>query len=375
MLFSEIYGLADVKQTLIKSVNSNHVAHAQMFAGKKGTANLALALAFATYINCEDKQGDDSCGKCPSCTKMEKHIHPDVQYVYPNYKKSGKEADSHKALLQKSWREFLINSPYRTEHDWSQYITAENKQCIISVDDGRGIKQFLSLKAFEAEYKIVIIWMPERMNGSAANAILKNLEEPPEKTLFLLVTNDVEQNITTIISRCQTVVIPAFTDEELGMYLSDKMLLPQNEVEQLSLLADGDLHEAIRLHEKGTEEGVEEVFKEWMRLCYGVQFEKMVHQAEAFAKFSKDTQKMLFQVGLNMMRNILLMHGEVSDLVRAKDDDKVFVEKFSAVVTAQKVEDIVPLLNEAYFLLERNVNPKMIYLDLSFSITKIFKTS
>lgn len=374
MLFSEIYGLADVKETLIKSVNSNHVAHAQMFAGKKGSANLALALAYATYINCEDKQAEDSCGQCASCVKMAKHIHPDVQYVYPNYKKSGKEADAHKALLQKSWREFLIDSPYRTEHDWSQTIAAENKQCIISVDDGRGIKQFLSLKAFEAEYKIVIIWMPEKMNGSAANAILKNLEEPPAKTLFLLVTNDVEQNITTIISRCQTVIIPSFSDDELGMYLSNKMLLPDNEVEQLVLLADGNLHEAIRLHEKGTEEGLEEEFKEWMRLCYGVQFEKLVHKADAFSKISKDSQKMLFQVGLNMMRNILLTHGDVSDLVRAKEEDKVFVQKFSSVVTVQKVEDIVPLLNEAYFLLERNVNPKMLYLDLSFSITKIFKS-
>ncbi len=374
MLFSDIYGLTDIKQALTNSVKQNHVAHAQMFIGRKGSANLALALAFATYVNCENTVENDACGECDSCKKMEKHIHPDVHFVYPSYKKSGKEVDNHKTFLQKTWREFLIASPYRVEFDWAETIQADNKQCIISVDNARYIKQFLSLKSFKGGYKIVLVWMPEKMNIPAANAILKNLEEPPEKTLFLLVTSDIEKNITTIISRCQSVQIPPFSDVEVTTFLESKMQLLPEESGRIALMADGDLHEAIKLIDHNNSDEVEAYFQTWMRTCYGMKFDILVKDADKYSKTSKDAQKMLFQVGLNTMRNILLMHGEVQDLIRAQEEDKQFVQKFSVVVTREKLENIVPLLEEAYYHIERNVNAKIVFLDLSLSISKIFKS-
>ena len=186
MLFKDIPGLDTLKSTLIRSVEANHVAHAQLFHGGVGSANLALAWAYSTYINCEDKQPTDACGQCASCAKMAKMIHPDIHHIFPT--PSAKETILE---LLPTWRKFLIESPYRSLTDWLDFtgITG-NKQGIIPIKEGHNIIQKISLKAFEAEYKILIIWQPELMNIESANSLLKLLEEPPAKTLFILVCND-----------------------------------------------------------------------------------------------------------------------------------------------------------------------------------------
>ena len=204
MRFSDIIGLEDTKQQLIAAVKSNHVAHAQLFFGSEGSANLALALAFATYINCTNQSDSDSCGTCASCTKIDKLVHPDVQFIFPvssTKKVTGKSVVS--SSYMNEWRSFILNNPYSGIEQWSASYGAENKQSNISKEESRNIIKNLSLKAFEAEYKIMLIWLPEFMHPSAANGILKILEEPPKKTIFLLVTNDYEKLLTTILSRCQ----------------------------------------------------------------------------------------------------------------------------------------------------------------------------
>ena len=219
MRFSEIPGLDDEKKILINSYNSNTIHHAMLFIGQKGSANLSLALAFATYINCQNRN-TDSCGECPSCSKMDKLIHPDVNFVFPvaPTPKINKEVISDKFIH--SWRSSVIESPYITVEDWFEIYGFENKQPNISKDEVRNLVKKLSLKPFESVFKINILWLPEYLHLSTSNAMLKILEEPPGNTLFFIVTNNDQKLISTIKSRVQSFKVKRFLDEDMKKYLS-----------------------------------------------------------------------------------------------------------------------------------------------------------
>lgn len=372
MKFSEIPGLEETKKTLINSVKNKHVAHAQLFFGPGGSGNLALALAYATYINCENKQENDSCGICASCSKYNKLIHPDLHFVYPvtTTKQVTKDPLSH--LFIKDWRNFVLQNPFGNLNDWSNFIGAENKQLSISVEEGRNIIKTLVLKSFEAEFKVLILWLPENMNVSAANAILKILEEPPEKTIFLLVTNNQDKIITTILSRTQKVKIRGFRDEEILKTLVGVHKVEEKRAQQLAWLAEGDYNEAMRLMDE-VEEDNNQLFKDWMRLCYRKNnIKELVEWSEVFQKLGREAQKSLLQYGLTIIRECLVFR-HASDLLKLKEDDFKFVEGFSKVLSEDKIEDITSNLNEAFYHIERNANGKIIFLDTSFNLSAIFK--
>lgn len=372
MRFSDIPGLVDLKKSLIHSISMNHVAHAQLFFGKPGSGNLAMAMAYATYLNCEQKSATDSCGKCASCSKMDKMIHPDLVSVFPAYKKEKKEQEKHKAFLAESWRSFMIESPFGILNDWNNHISADNKQSIISVDEGREIIQRISLKSFEGEFKIVLIWLPELMNISAANSILKVLEEPPEKTLFLLVTNDLERNLTTILSRCQTVNVPLFSDEDIAKTLENVYQKNKPEAQRIALMSDGNMNQAIKL----TEESVTEersYFKEWMRNCYALNYSELAKGADLYQKRSKESQRLLMTEGVNLMRGLLIHQVSLEDLMRLPDEELDFVNKFSKVVTVSKIPEIQRQLEEAMYHIERNANAKIVFMDLSLQLGQIMR--
>lgn len=267
MLFSQIKGLEETKASLIASVKNRHVAHAQLFAGPEGSGSLAMALAYATYINCEEKGETDSCGTCASCNKFNKLIHPDLHFVFPVSTTKSVSKDASSALFMKEWRNFIAENPYGGLIEWGNFIGAENKQLNISVDESRNIIKTVTMKSFEAEYKIMVIWLPEQMNSSSANAILKVLEEPPVKTIFLLVTQNPDKIITTVLSRTQRVKIRPFTDEEVTKYLIEDKKLDEKQARQIAYLADGNLNEGLRLLQQ-VEEDNHQMFREWMRLCY-----------------------------------------------------------------------------------------------------------
>ena len=372
MLFSKIYGAGEVKKSLVKAIQNNHVAHAQLFYGLEGSPNLAMALAFATFINCENKSSTDSCGTCPSCQKMTKLIHPDVHFVYPAYKKASKEQDKHKSELAIRWRANVIENPYRNLSEWSHQIDAENKQCIISVDDAREIVKGVSLKAFEGEYKIIIIWLPELMNVSAANSILKVLEEPPQKTLFLLVTNDLNKNLTTILSRCQVVQVPKSEDEDTVQFLTDTFQISNEEAQRIALLCEGNLNQASKMAQD-TGGAERDYFKNWMRMCYAVNYAALIKLADEFSKKSKEFQKGLMLEGINIMRSLLMYHVELNSLMRIPEDEKEFVQKFSKIVTEEKLDDISAMLDDAFYHLERNANAKITFFDLSLNLAKTLR--
>ncbi len=215
MFFRDIIGQEKIRERLVRSVEEQRVSHAQLFTGPEGTGKLGLAIAYAQYISCTNRTPSDSCGICHSCRKYAKLQHPDLHFVFPVFKKKNVAKPFCDDFIAK-WREMVLQSPYFTLNQWMDAIEADNAQGMIYAHESESIIRKLSIKPFEAEFKVMIIWLPEKMNLSCANKLLKMIEEPPAKTLFLLVTEDEERIIPTILSRTQIIRIPAIEDAELA---------------------------------------------------------------------------------------------------------------------------------------------------------------
>jgi len=371
MRFTDIPGLQSTKEKLYRTVESGKVAHAQMFAGPEGSANLAMAIAYATLLNCTNRKNDDACGECPSCIKINKLIHPDVHYIFPvsaAKNKTGKDVISDGFIGE--WRQFVTQYPYGGPMEWSSEFGGEDKQLNISREESRNIIRKLSLKSFEGEYKVMIIWLAEYMHPSAANAILKLLEEPPEKTIFLLVTYDQEQIISTILSRVQLLKIRQFSKDEIKDYLVQKYNLEPAKASQLASISSGDLNQAIKLINE-VEDDTHTMFQEWMRICFRNNQPQMVGMADNFFAANKINQKGLFQYGLTILRDALFFQNNNSESINGYDN--TFVENFSKTLDLDKMERLYNLLNTAIYHLERNGNAKIIFLDTSLQITSVFK--
>ena len=369
MRFSDIPGLEDTKKHLINAVKSGHLAHALLFTGQEGAPNLNLALAFARYLNCDNRTDSDACGQCPSCSKNGKFIHPDLHFVFPvSSTKTIKGKDVVSTSFLKDWRKFLIEQPFGNLQDWSNHYGGENKEANISREESRQIIRSLSLKAFEGKFKIMLIWLPEKMHVTAANAILKILEEPPESTVFLLVTNDAENLLTTILSRTQQFTIPKFQDREIIDYLVQQDI-PSEKATQLSHLADGSLNQALKLANE-IEDDSHQLFRDWMRLCYVRDYSKMVAWSDVFHKQNRMQQKSIFQYGLNILREVLVTSFADAGLSRLSGEEKDFVQNFAKVMDSNKIDVISDLLNQAHYHIERNANQKITFLDLSLQVAK-----
>jgi len=372
MLFSSINGLDEVKSSLIEAVRKDHVAHTQLFLGQEGSANLAMAIAFATYLNCEQPGEHDSCGTCASCSKNLKFVHPDVHFVFPvasTDKVKGKDVLSNNFM--NDWRHFLHQNPYGDVTDWSLVFGGENKHLNISKEESKGIIQKLSLKAFEGKYKLMIIWMPEYMHPSAANGLLKVLEEPSDSTIFLLVASDRERLLGTIMSRTQLVVIRAFSDTEIAAEL-EKTGVDSSRAVQIAKLSSGNLRMAYRIARENQSDHAQLV-KNWMRQCYSRDLSELVQWSDDFHKMPKISQKGFLVYALSLLRDTLLTHYGDSSLLRLSAEDKEFVKRFSTTVTPEKIEPLTNLFSEALFHLERNASAKMVFLDLSLSVSKYLK--
>lgn len=374
MRFSEISGIENIKEKLFRTIESGKIAHAQMFAGPNGSANLALALAYSTILNCTNRIHHDACGECPSCQKIKKLIHPDVHFVFPvcpAKNKTGKDVVSDSFITD--WREFVAKNPYAGPFEWSLEFGGEDKQLNISREESRNIVRKLSLKSFEGEFKVMIIWLAEYMHPSAANALLKLLEEPPEKTIFLLITYDQEQIISTILSRVQLIQIRAFKKEEISEYLINQHQVEPQKAQQIASISQGDLNHAIRLIYE-VEDDTQKLFREWMRICFSGNHAQMVAWAEDFGKANKINQKGLFQYGLSILRDSLLLQNGANEIVNLDQEENTFVANFSKTLDLRQLEKLYELMNSAFYHLERNGNPKITFLDTSLQITSTFRS-
>jgi DNA polymerase-3 subunit delta' len=370
MKFADIPGLSDVKELLIDAVKANHTAHAQLFVGAGGALNLPLALAYATYLHCQNKGEHDACGTCAACSKNAKFIHPDTHFVFPlSNVKNDKDEDRFKAEILKSWRSFLLEQSYGTLDDWTNYYGGEDKLALISREESREIIKTLSLKPFESPHKVMIIWQPELMHSAAANGILKILEEPPPQTFFILITNAADKLLPTIISRTQIVTVPLLHDEEVQSYLIEKHGVEQRKAEKIAQLAEGNLSLGVKLIDSEEDNNTQR-FIEWMRACFRKNYGVLVSMADEYHSLDKLNQRSLITYSINMMRESLLNISGAADMNRTRGDELKFVQDFSKVLTLDKVEKSFKLLNDAGYHLERNGSAKMIFLDLSLKLSR-----
>jgi DNA polymerase-3 subunit delta' len=376
MLFTNITGQQAIKQRLIQTVSDSRISHAQLFLGPEGCGNLGLAIAYAQYINCENKQPGDSCGKCPSCIKYNKLIHPDLHFIFPvaTTKKIAKDPTSN--LFLSDWRELLLeNNCYISLNDWYNKIDIENKQGIINADDCNEIIRTLSYKSYESEYKVMIIWMVEKLFHAAAPKILKILEEPPDKTLFILVSENHDQIIDTILSRTHLVSIPKITKEEMFTALKNKITgKPESELGDIVQAADGNYREVIRmLQQSETCSDNFENFSNWMRLCYQrkiIDIEKFVNE---MATSGREKQKHFLSYSLQFVRDCLVMQYGYEEIVRLNKEEQKFVRNFAPYVNAANGYQFSDEFNKAIYHIERNANPSILFMDLSLKISQLLK--
>ncbi len=389
MKFKEVIGQDDVKERLRRSVSENRVSHAQLFLGDEGCGKLPLAIAYAQYINCKNRTYEDSCGECASCKKYEKLIHPDLHFIYPINKT--KEVDSKKitsADFLTFWRELMLEKDgYISLLEWYEKIGIEKQQALINAEDADTINQKLAYKSYEAEYKVMIIWMPEKMNITSANKLLKNLEEPPEKTLFILVSEDKEQIIPTILSRAQLVKIPHLKDEEIQQALIEKYKMPAVEANTLAKCANGNLsHVLLSVNKNKLSSALLEaekerftLFREWMRKCYTVmpRLKDYVLLQDIITQLigdgSREKQKDMLIYGLEMFRLCLQWNIGNSHVVKMPDEEREFIEKFSPFIHPNNIHLLEQEFNKALVHIERNANPNIIFTDLSLLTGQILK--
>lgn len=367
MLFSQVVGQHKLKEKLLGSVTNGRVAHAQMLVGPCGAGSLPLALAYAQYLACKNRTETDSCGKCDSCIRYAKLEHPDLQLIFPKNKtqKVDRKNFSSKDFLP-DWRKAVVANPYLNLNDWLKGLGIDNKQGAINVDDSREILQNLSYKAYEADYRVVLIWLAEYMNAAAANKILKILEEPPTRTVFLLVAESTENMLQTILSRVQIHRLGRLSEEEIAnSFVSSD--IDSDQVQRLAHLADGNLNLARQLLEdQETVTASVNFFINWMRACFTMNLEKLMELTEDFNSLGREQQKALLQQSAGILRKVL-MYKTIPDMTGKLLREEIdFVHKFSQFIGLENSGEMLEALNDAYYHIERNANARIVFTDLSF---------
>jgi len=362
VLFKNIIGQKPVKEKLLNMLQDGRVPHALMFTGPEGSGNLAAAFAFVQYLFCQNKQPHDSCGACPSCLKVSKLIHPDLHLVFPI--PLSKNVRTSNDLLTE-FREVFIEAPYINVHDWFDSLSAENKQPTIPTDEANDILKKLSYTSYEGGYKIMIIWQPEKMNASSANKLLKILEEPPEQTLFLLVCNHPDQLLATIISRVQQIPFYKIDNEDIVNGLVDEFSCQPQAAKQAALLSDGSYREAQLLlqHLDGGTAYLQN-FRTFMLIALKFDAVKAVAWIDENARSGREKQKQFLQYGLEIFRDCLMFNFGSVDLVRHSGEEKEFITKFARFVNQRNYERLLEEFNSAFYHVERNANPKILFMDL-----------
>ncbi|MDR1199569.1 MAG: DNA polymerase III subunit delta [Prevotellaceae bacterium] len=374
MFFKEIIGQHELKQQLIQTVTDKRISHAQLFAGTEGSGNLALAIAYAQYISCQNKHDDDSCGYCKSCIKFQKLVHPDLHFAFPVNTTNRVKKDASSDNFISEWRKLVIDFPYFSEFMWYEYIGITGKQGNIDKSDAEMIQQKMNFKPFEADYKFMIIWLPERMNITAANKLLKLIEEPPENTLFLLVSKNIDQIIKTILSRTQLIRVPPVDEQSMQKMLAERYDLSPNEIQVLTRLSAGDVLKAIKIHDRHeTEQDFLDSFKSMMRFAYEYKFAELLDWAEEMAQLGREQQKSFLYFAQQMIRENFIINLKIHDIVYATDKEKDFSLNFSQFITSKNVENVYSTINLAMSHIEHNGNQKIIFSDLAIKLAQLIR--
>jgi DNA polymerase III subunit delta' len=373
MQFKDIIGHTAVKQRLISSVNENRISHAQLLLSKEGVGTIGLAIAYAQYIACSNRQATDSCGTCSACVKYGKLAHPDLHFAFPTNTTTKVSKDPTSAQFMVEWRKALLDNVYLDLFEWLETIGIDNKQGNISALESADIIRKLALKPYESEFKVMIIWMAEKMNNQAANKLLKLLEEPPEKTLFLLIVEQQEQLLATILSRTQLIKVGGINDEVLIPAIMYDYQLSTEQAQEVVNMAEGSFNKAKRLAEETEGDNLfMQLFREWMLICFNKKVIELTGLIDKFESLKREKQKKFLTYCLHLIRESLIMAYQGDVVMKTAGAEKQFIEKFHQRIIGADTIEIVEEFNNAIYHIERNANAKILFMDISLKLFRWF---
>ena len=368
MFFRDTIGQEENKRQLIKNVQENKIAHAQLFCGGEGVGKLPLAIAYARYISCLNPSNEDACGKCPNCIKFNHLAHPDLHFIFPVVKKkSTKDVVSDDYIAE--WRELIAKTPYFNLHTWLEEMGAENQQAQIYVKESNEIIRKLSLKSSQGGYKIIIIWLPEKMNQECSNKLLKLLEEPAEQTVFLLVSEEPDMLLTTIQSRTQRINIKGIEEKDLKEALMNIHGLQEQDATDIAHRSEGNFLKAIESISLNEENKLFfDLFVALMRLSYQRKIKEMKVWSENVAAMGRERQKHFLSYCQRMIRENFIYNFHNRSITYLGSEEEAFSTRFAPFINERNVMEIMSELNEAQRHIEQNVNAKMVFFDFSLKM-------
>ncbi|RYG51010.1 MAG: DNA polymerase III subunit delta' [Chitinophagaceae bacterium] len=378
MRFSEILGQDDIGQYLTKSADSGRIPHAQLFTGPEGSGTLAMAMAYCQYILCGNASGENQGGNAACNLKFDTFSHPDLHYIYPTVTNEDVKKNPKSLDFQGEWREFLQQHIYGNLYDWLQLLGVKNQQGQIRVEDAHDMVKSMSLKAYEGGYKITIVWMADKLNIEASNKILKLLEEPTPKSVFILISETEEDILPTIRSRCQVIRFKPIAEQVIADALSAQAQIAPREALLIARQAQGNYNAAIKLlHREPADNAFEDWFVAWVRAAFRAKgnaaaISDLIAWSDQIASLGREAQKKFLEFCIDMFRQALLLNYQVTPLVYYEPRiEKFRLENFAPFVNDRNIADIFRELSDAIYHIERNANAKIVLTDLSIKLTRL----
>jgi len=374
MKFSEVLGQGEIKQRLIRTVQEERISHALLFFGPSGVGKLPLAIAYVQYISCENKTDVDSCGVCASCIKFGKLAHPDLHFVFPVLTNKEVKTNPVSDHFIEQWRTSLDANPYLTENQWYEAIGAENKQGLISKHESTSILRKLSLKSYEGGYKMMIIWLPEKMNAAAANSLLKSIEEPYSKTIFLLVSENTEVILPTILSRTQMIRVAPLKSENIREGLLKNFPDAAELVDDVIRRSNGDYSKALQMIASDEQDNLHfEEFTFFMRKCYQREIIEINTWVERMAGLGRERLKLYFVYSLRMIRENFILNLKQKEISFLSSKEDEFSQRFSAFIHTANVENLTIEFEKASHHIEANAYARLVLMDLAIKTIMLLK--
>lgn len=368
MNFSQVIGQQQVKQHLLQMAREDHLPHALMFCGPRGAGKMPLVLAFASYLLCENPSDEESCGCCPSCRMLQDWAHPDLHFSFPVCKRKSTDKPVSDDYLQE-WRKLLLQNPYFDTENWLEALKAENQQIVHYVSESDSLQKKLALKSSQGGRRVVVMWLPERMNTEMANKLLKLIEEPPVGTHFLLVSEDPEMVLGTIQSRVQRVNVPALEENEIFRALVDQLCVGEDVARGIARVAQGSYVDALKRLEAGSEEQqFFELFKQLMRLSYMRKIKDMRMWADQVADMGRERQKRMLVFFQRMLRENFIYNFRSCQMNYQTQEESEFSVNFARFINEKNVIKIMDELSDAQRDIEQNVNPRMVFFDFALKM-------
>jgi len=373
MQFQQIIGSESIKQKLVNEVKNERVSHANMFIGPEGSGKLQMAIGLAQFMLCENPGENDSCGVCASCKQCSSLTHPDVHFAFPVVlSKTDKIESSDDRRTE--WNDLLLKKKYFNLEQWQTELGELGKKAIIGKEESSHILKKLSLKSFSGRHKFMIIWLPEKMNATSANKLLKLLEEPPEETYFFLVSDNTDAILPTITSRTQFVRIPAIDGTLIEKYLVDHYGTDEGVARSITGFSQGNLNEAIHLVEGDVDHRLFfDLFVKMMRAAYTANPMDLMSVSEDITTLERERQKNFLRYSMHIFRESLILNYLKGKLIHLKEEEIAFLNKFAPFINNKNITQLIEEFNSAFYQLDRNANPKILFSDLVIKLTKLIK--